>query len=134
MIVDKYIPSGMYGFVTDGENRLFFHLAAFDPGAYEGDSPVPPVIGEAVEVEAGEGNKACRVCRVDLPTQILGVVDWFDTTKGYGFIRDEQGTSFYLHRSEVLEGKLPLDGHRVSFYVGSDSQRACHVSVERSDG
>jgi cold shock CspA family protein len=130
MTIDKYIPSGMFGFVTDGSSRLFFHLACFDPGAYEGEAPVPPVIGEEVEVEVGEGNKAERVSRLETPTLLQGVVDWFDIGKGYGFILSKHGKPYYLHRSEVREGKLPLPGRRVSFYVGSENRRACHVTVE----
>lgn len=131
MVVDKYIPAGMYGFVRNDDCRLYFHVAQFDPGSYTGEEPVPPIIGEEVEVEAegGESNKARRVSRLHDPVCLKGVVDWFDEPKGYGFIAGECGGTFYLHRSEVRGGRLPIAGRRVSFYVKGQN-RACHITVE----
>lgn len=131
MVIDKYIPAGMYGFVRNENLRLYFHLEQFDPGSYAGDSPVPPIIGESVEVLAigGESNKARRVSRLQEPVGLVGVVDWFDEPKGYGFILSDCGKSFYLHRSEVQDGRLPIAGRRVSFYAERQN-RACHITVE----
>ena len=68
---------------------------------------------------------------------LQGVVDWFDEPKGYGFVKSDAGETYYMHRSEVLEGRLPIGGRRVSFYVQSvswdssgDKNRACHITVE----
>jgi cold shock CspA family protein len=129
MTVDKYIPEGMYGFVTDGDQRLFFHLENFDPGPYEGAHPVPPVAGEDVDVElVGEDNKVERVHRLDTPARVDGVVDWFDSAKGYGFALGTDGRTYFLHRSEVLGGRLPLPGRGVRFYT-TDKRRACFVEM-----
>ena len=134
MTVDKYIPSGLYGFVTDGRRRLFFHLKDFDPGTYTGESPVPPVSGEEVEVEVrGDDKSASKVQRLEEPSEMNGAVDWFDTVKGYGFILGLDGSTYYLHRSEVLDGRLPLPGRRVRFYTSS-KRRACFVKVEDGHG
>ena len=127
MTVDKYIPDGMYGFVTDGDERLFFHLQSFDPGTYEGPHPIPPVAGEDVEVEFSEG-KITKIHRVDTPFCVDGVVDWFDSSKGYGFALGTDGNTYYLHRSEVLDGRLPLPGRGVRFYT-TDKRRACFVEM-----
>ena len=130
MVIEKYIPERLYGFVTNGEVRLYFHLAAFDPGPYLGQTPVPPVIGESVEVHrADEGNKALSVSRINSPLEIEGLVDWFDEVKGYGFASTDEG-NFYMHRSEVLGGRLPVSGRRVFFYVSEGNKRACHIRVE----
>lgn len=132
MIIEKYIPDRLFGFVSDGDLRLYFHVASFDPGPYVGESPVPPVIGEAVDVATVEtGNKALRVTRITPPVPYEGVVDWFDVGRGYGYANTECG-NFYLHRSEVQGGRLPVSGRRVHFYVAENNKRACHIRVESS--
>lgn len=129
--IQMYTPKGLYGFLSnpDGED-LYFHLSAFDPGSYVGDAPVPPIIGEQVEAVV-ENGKVIQCNRLDTPELKTGVVDWFDSDKGYGFIAHD-GAQIFLHRSEVLEGRLPLKGRRVSFYVSDKTnkqKRACYVSV-----
>jgi len=133
MTVDKYFPEELYGFVTNGARRLFFHIKDFDAGPYTGESPVPPVSGEDVDVEAGYSSEtADSVQRLLDPPEIRGSVDWFDATKGYGFIQGVDGLSYYLHRSEVLDGRLPLPGLGVRFYTSS-KRRACFVQVEKRE-
>lgn len=137
MQVTKYVPDGLYGFLSDSsQSDVFFHLSAFDPGAYVGDAPVPPIVGEVLEVTIRDG-KVAQCERVDAPTGIAGVVDWFAEDKGYGFIIGDDGESYYLHRTEVLDGRLPLKGRRVSFYITEQNKtpkRACYVSVEVGHG
>ena len=134
MRVDKYIPSGMYGFLTGENLRLYFHLEVFDPGPYGGNVPVPPVVGETVEAHlpADGSNRAKRVNRIKEPLSIQAQVDWFDAALGYGFAKCANQTMYYLHRSEVLDARLPVAGRRVSFFVPSGSNRACHIRVESS--
>ena len=140
--VKKYFPDGLYGFVEGADGGdIYFHLSAFDPGAYVGDAPVPPVVNEMVEVSVNEHGTADRVERAKSPEHVRGEVDWFNEHLGYGFIYsgDER---FYLHRTEVLDGRLPLKGRAVSFFVaesepnpmstdsGATLRRACYVRVE----
>jgi len=39
--------------------------------------------------------------------------------------------SYYLHRSEVESGRLPVEGQQVYFYGGfkNNRPRACHVQI-----
>jgi len=134
MVVEKYIPKELYGFLSplDGsKERLFFHLSAFDPGSYVGESPVPPIVGEEVEVTCID-EKVSQCERITSPLPIHGFVSWFSEQKGFGFAEDNEGERYYLHRSEVLDGRLPLKDRLVSFYVASQAQkplRACYVTV-----
>ena len=100
--------------------------------------PSPPILGELVEVEVdfdqGKGEKApraVRVRRVHPPRALNGEVETFDPFRGFGFVRDPSGISYHLHKSEILDGKIPLAGHRVTFYAGTrqGKPRACHVKV-----
>lgn len=132
MVVEKYVPDGLYGFLSDSDQSgLFFHLSVFDPGAYIGEAPVPPIVGEAVEVSLTDG-RVSQCNRIHTPVQISGEIDWFSDEKGYGFITGPE-EQYFLHRAEVLGGRLPLKGRRVSFYVTEQERkplRACYVTVE----
>lgn len=153
MRVHKYIPDRLYGFVIDGQGReAFFHLGSFDPGVLVDpptcasctdascawvDAPPPPILGEVVEVEvdlSGTGDRApraSRVHRLEAPKLIQGRVETFDSFRGYGFIIGADGVSYHLHKSEVLNGRLPTAEQKVSFFAGTRQgrPRACHVKV-----
>jgi len=139
MFVYKYLARGMYGFLRDTLGReVFFHLGAFLPGTAE-EEPIPPIPGEEVEVEvdfsAGTAEKAPRaerVCRLFVPLAKTGMVEMFDSASGYGFVRCE-GEMFFLHKSEIRDGKTPLLQDTVKFYPGvrEGKSRACHVTVLR---
>jgi len=156
MRVVKYIPEKLYGFVVgEDELEVFFHLGSFVPGQDSAEptqcrscpandgcawrtTPAPPILGESVEVhldlDGWDGVKAPRalkVLRSHLPTSLSGVVETFDAYRGFGFIKTRTGDSYHLHKSEVVEGRLPLAGQRVSFYGGMrlGKPRACHVRM-----
>lgn len=154
MRVHKYIPDRLFGFcVDDSGNQVFFHLAVFHPGAAtikrcrkcpsEGcswvDAPPPPILGEEVEVTLdstnpppeGRAPRATRVERVSEPSAVEGLVDMFDAQRGFGFVVGEDGVSYHLHTSEILDHKIPLKGQTVMFFPGvrQGRPRACHVKV-----
>lgn len=136
-----YTPSKLYGFAKNDSSggEVFFHLETFWPGRVEeGREPPPPVQGEEVSVEydpqSGQENRpprARRVERLHPPVLVEGVVERFEEKDGWGFIRGDDGVSYHLHRSEVLDGRLPLASSRVSFYAGARKgrPRACYVTV-----
>lgn len=138
MRIAKYIPDKLYGFVLDSTGfQAFFHLESFSAGSY---SPyVPPIMGERVEVVLRVTDisirhpapRASKITRLDSPIAMSGFVDNFREAQGYGYIKGDDGSSYYLHRSEVLNGRLPLDGQRVSFYIGhrQGKPRACYIKI-----
>lgn len=131
--VAKYVPEGMYGFLEGGGKRAFFHLSEFDPRG----GP-PPIIGEDVEVSSldeqpDKSPRARGVVRTHPPTKLVGEVTRFDYNVGYGFVSVD-GHQYFLHRSELANGALPLIGMVVEFYVGRSLSeekrpRACHVRI-----
>ena len=139
MRVELYSPDRMYGFAEFGQDRVFFHLEAF-----HAEGGPPPIIGEEVEVELGpdvetgadKAPRALRVRRVVVPVRIEGVVESFNPEKGWGFVKGVDGVSYYLHRSEVEDGRLPLPNQQATFFKGfkRDRPRACYVQVGRIDG
>jgi cold shock CspA family protein len=138
MTVHKYIPDRMYGFVIDDEDKqYFFHLGAFSPGDYT-NPPTPPILGETVFVdisdkppEEGQAPRANRVTRLVAPELVHGTVQRFDTDVGYGSIIGDNRVTYYLHQSEVLNGRLPLANKQVVFYAGvrQNRPRACYIQV-----
>jgi cold shock CspA family protein len=154
MRVHKYIPDRLYGFAVDDQGQeVFFHLGAFGPGTDFGppegcgscpdtgcswvDAPPPPILGESVEVtvdlssQDGRAPRAERVRRLLTPRVIRGEVETFDPLRGYGFVVGVDGISYHLHRSEVLDGRLPTANQSVLFFAGvrQGRPRACHVKV-----
>ena len=54
-----------------------------------------------------------------------GVVKWFNSTKGFGFIQpDEGGADVFVHISAVERAGIPAlnEGQRVSFEVERDKR------------
>lgn len=136
LTVAKYFPNDQYGFLqnTDGTD-VFFHLGDFDGASW---IEIPPIVGERVEAsiessdDSDKAPKAASVTRLDEPVAVTGVVETFQEERGWGFIQGDDGQDHYLHRSEVLDGALPLPGSRVRFIVGSKKNRprACYVTIE----
>lgn len=124
----KYIPQNLYGFVQEGDRVIFFHLSVFKPG---NSQTVPPIAGESVDVIFAPSGKILAVCRSQDPVRSEGIVVSFDQKTGYGFIRTDSGKTFFLHRSEIIGGKLPIPKQKVSFYEGSRNgkPRACYVEI-----
>ena len=155
MRVHKYIPEKLYGFAVDSEGaQVFFHLGVFNPGAPPKTRhrrcaicpkdgclwdtvPPPPILGEDVEVTVDrppEGDKAPRAARVERkgpPAALVGTVETFDAHLGYGFVRGENNITYHLHKSELLDGRLPRLGQVVMFFAGTrqGKPRAVHIKV-----
>jgi cold shock CspA family protein len=150
MEVIKYIPERMYGFLRDPSGgEVFFHLRVFRTTAHWdrssncqacsvacqwADAPPPPILGEKVEVTmdtTSEKPRAQKVLRAMAPKPLLGKVDIFDVTRGYGFIHGSDAGVYHLHRCEVTDGRIPLPGQTVMFFPGSrqGKPRACHVKI-----
>lgn len=128
--VRRYLSEKRYGFIlSEGEDvEVFFHLTVFS-----GPTPVPPLTGEEVEYELGDGTRASSVTRLVPPLHLEGSVVSYDPVRGYGFVGTPSG-QYYLHKSEVLGGMIPSVGSEVHFYATSNSApgkkpRACYVTV-----
>ncbi len=66
-------------------------------------------------------------------SQVTGVVKWFNSDKGFGFIEQENGPDVFVHfRAINTDGFKTLDeGQKVSFNVtqGQKGPQAENVSV-----
>ncbi|KFZ38655.1 cold-shock protein [Shewanella mangrovi] len=66
-------------------------------------------------------------------SQVTGVVKWFNSDKGFGFIAQESGPDVFVHfRAIVADGFKTLDeGQKVSFTVtqGQKGPQAENVQI-----
>ncbi|OPX84520.1 MAG: Cold shock protein CspC [Pelotomaculum sp. PtaB.Bin104] len=64
---------------------------------------------------------------------MFGTVKWFNDSKGYGFIEQEDGTDVFVHYSAIQNSgfKSLNEGQRVQFEVtsGPRGQQAANVQV-----
>ena len=61
---------------------------------------------------------------------IKGVVKWYNDTKGFGFIKTEEGTDVFVHRSGIVNPFNGLkEGQEVEFEVkdGDKGEMAFNV-------
>jgi len=75
--------------------------------------------------------RALKVVRVNPPQSLLGVVERFDAFRGYGFIKGEDDLVYHLHRSEIVDGHIPVAEQEVRFFSGTrqNRPRACYVKI-----
>jgi CspA family cold shock protein len=61
-----------------------------------------------------------------------GIVKWFNTKKGFGFIApDDGGDDLFVHHSEIKGGGYANleEGQRVDFQVGQGKKGPCATNV-----
>ena len=59
-----------------------------------------------------------------------GLVKWFSTEKGYGFIEQESGDDIFMHHSEVQGDDLnPAD--EVEYEIGEGRKGPCATNVRK---
>ena len=58
---------------------------------------------------------------VSVAKRAKGVVRWFDGSKGYGYIQEQDGEDVFVHYSEITGGGLHLlkVGEEVAFFMES---------------
>ncbi|MEZ4871625.1 MAG: cold-shock protein [Bdellovibrionales bacterium] len=58
-----------------------------------------------------------------------GIVKFFSSSKGFGFITPESGEELFFHISEI-QGREPRDGDKVKFEIGNGKKGPCAVQVQ----
>ena len=58
-----------------------------------------------------------------------GTIKFFNASKGFGFITQDNGKDIFFHISEV-DGPEPQDGDKVEFEVGEGKKGPCAVRVK----
>ncbi|MEV7964162.1 cold-shock protein [Oerskovia paurometabola] len=131
-----------FGFIDLGNEAedLFVHASEI----LGDDGPKLLREGQTVEFEVGEGDRGPQARRVrvtgdrpaDAPMGVLGTVNWYEPTKGYGFVTpDDDRTEIFVHSSAIVGGGVISEGQRVAFLVvdGEKGPQADHLLPLRAE-
>mgnify|MGYP003638976237 CR=1 FL=1 len=129
-----FSPDRGYGFVSKDGEEVFFYVDSFERLVPGGPPPLlgEPVIVEGIEPSTKGAPKASVVRRIRPPAPLTGAIRNFDVRGGWGFLLGDDGVEYFLHRSDIHSGKMPIKGGRVQFYPCSKKgkPRACHVILQ----
>ncbi|WP_435737240.1 cold shock domain-containing protein [Cellulosimicrobium sp. PMB13] len=125
-----------FGFIDLGNEAedLFVHASEI----VGDDGPKQLREGQVVEFEVGEGDRGPQARRVrvtgdrpaDAALGVLGIVAWYEPTKGYGFVTPDDGRGeIFVHSSAIVGGGVISEGQRVAFLVveGEKGPQADHL-------
>ena len=130
MYIEMFSLSNGYGFCHSKElGKVFFRVENFKKLSSEEPQPI---LGEVVKVlevtKTLNKPKSFHVERVKPPKLEYGRVRSFDSSKGWGFAENQQGT-YFIHKSDFSEEFTPVIGTYISFYAGKkqNRKRACYI-------
>lgn len=66
--------------------------------------------------------------------KITGVIKWFDTERGYGFISCDKGDDVFVHHSQVKEkgdDKELHEGGNVTFDIENSEKGPMAINVQK---
>lgn len=125
-----------FGFLApeDGSPDVFVHASEI---VGDGGAKVLRE-GQAVVFEVGENDRGPQALRVRVTADaatgsavgLLGTVNWYEPSKGYGFASpDGGGADIFVHSSAIVTGGVVTEGQRVAFLIveGERGPQAGHV-------
>lgn len=59
-----------------------------------------------------------------------GTVKFFNNSKGFGFITQDQGEDLFVHVTELQNGDI-ADGDKVEYELGQGQKGPCAVNVRK---
>ncbi|MBL0126098.1 MAG: cold shock domain-containing protein [Flavobacteriales bacterium] len=89
-------------------------MAYVDENGRITDTPPDPAKRKPIDISEIELGVPRRTAEDEMPAERVGKIDFFDTSKGFGFIK-EDGTQerFFVHVSGLMDDVI--EGNKVSF-------------------
>ena len=68
---------------------------------------------------------------VEIVTSMTGTIKWFDSLKGYGFIKGDDNADYFVHRSGTKSQFYSMEaGHNVTFSIRDSNKGSVAFDVE----
>ena len=81
--------------------------------------------------EARAVHRSSSLTQVEITAMPQGTVKWFNSSKGFGFIKpNDGGQDLFVHQSET-NGLTLNDGDLVEFEIGEGRKGPCAVKVKK---
>jgi len=114
--------------------RSFEDMIAYvdENGVITSQAPDPTKKKQVVDVDSIEISVSRKTAEDEVEEMLTGVVAFFNTSKGYGFIKDPtNGKSYFVHINDLL-GPI-TDNDRVTFKAEASQRGMKAVQVKVAD-
>lgn len=116
---------------NSGGGGLESMMAYVDENGAITNTPPDPKAKIKIDVNSIEIGIPKKEDREEVDSTLSGTVNFYDDSKGYGFIKSDDGENYFMHNSNINKGQ-PIKGRKATFEKerGSKGWVAVRINIE----